>query len=372
MKIAITGSWRPPANTKEREYWKLRDERGFQQAARLLGAELARLGHRLVVATSGHHTADYWAVKGAASVVGRSRTASLPVVDLLRSDAKAFEEPEFQIPGFFNLRSAPESETVAKLYQVQRADVVLAIGGADKTLEASIAAAASGKRVVPVGCFGGAAEQAVTIFEAMAGSWGPHVPSQDVLGPLAIRWSPGYLELILRALGVRHPRILIVHGRDLESRTGLAYYLARYGMSPSIMALEETGGRSLPEKFEAIAETVDAAIALVTPDDIGRLRKGSRKSTRGRARQNVWVEFGWFWGKLGRPRVLLLGKEGVEIPSDLSGLLVEQFKKSPAQCGPAILKWVEGIGWPKPTLKRARARKRRSAPVKPSPRRRGR
>jgi hypothetical protein len=281
------------------------------------------------------------------------------VVDLLRKDANAFQKLSIRRPGFLNLRSAPESPTVAKLYQVQRADVVLALGGADKTLEAIIAAAASGKRVVPVGCFGGAAEQAVKIFEAMAGSWGPHVPSSDVLGPLATTWSPGCVELILRGLGVRYPRILIVHGRDLESRTRLANLLTSYGMPPSIMALEEAPGRSLPEKFEEMAQAVDAAIALVTPDDIGRLRKGSPKRTRARARQNVWVEFGWFWGALGRPRVLLLGKEGVEMPSDLSGLIVGQFRKSPAECGAGILNWVESLGWPRPTLARARTRKRR-------------
>jgi hypothetical protein len=365
MRIAITGSWRPAKNKAEARRWKLRDERGFQQATRLLGAQLARLGHRLVVATDAPRTADCGAVEGAARIAARSKSLSLPVVDLLRADANAFEKLAIKRPGFLNLRSAPESPTVAKLYQVQRADVVLALGGADKTLEAIIAAAASGKRVVPVGCFGGAAEQAVKIFEAMAGSWGPHVPSSDVLGPLATTWSPGCVELILRGLGVRYPRILIVHGRDLDSRTQLANLLIRYGMPPSIMALEEARGRSLPEKFEEMAQTVDAAIALVTPDDIGRLRNGSRTGIRNRARQNVWVEFGWFWGALGRPRVLLLGKEGVEMPSDLSGLIVEQFKKSPVERAQAIVNWVEALGWPRPTLSRARTRKR-STSARPS------
>jgi predicted nucleotide-binding protein len=360
MRIAITGSWRPAKNKKEAAKWKLRDERGFQQATRLLGAALAKLGHRLVVATDAARTADSGAVKGAASVANRARVVPLPVVDLLRKDANAFEKLAMQRPGFLNLRSAPESPTVSKLYQVQRADAVLALGGADKTLEAIIAAAASGKRVVPVGCFGGAAEQAVKIFEAMAGSWGPHVPSNDVLGPLATTWSPGCVELILCALGARSPRILIVHGRDLESRTRLANFLARYGMPYSIMALEEARGRSLPEKFEELAKVVDAAIALITPDDIGRLRRETGKGVRARARQNVWVEFGWFWGALGRPRVLLLGKEGVEMPSDLSGLIVEQFKESPAERGETILKWVESLGWPRPALAAARTRKRQA------------
>jgi hypothetical protein len=355
MRIAITGSWRH----SDKKAWGLRNRTGFFEAVRLLGAELVTLGHRLVVATDSRHTADRAAVDGAEGASPQSEIAYPPVVDLLRSDANAFEALAIRRPGFINLRSAPENPEVAKLYQVQRADVVLAVGGAEKTLQAIIAAASSGKRVVPVGCFGGAAEQAVKIFESMAGSWGPHIPSNDVLGPLATTWSPRNVELVLRALGVRHPRLLLVHGRDLRSRDRLARFLVRLGMPPLIMAVEATLGRSLPEKFEDVAQAVDAAIALVTPDDIGRLRKQAGHDFRARARQNVWVEFGWFWGALGRSRVLLLGQEGVEMPSDLSGLLVEQFKDSPVERAKEIYQWIEGLGWPRPSLPRAPAKRRR-------------
>ena len=114
------------------------------------------------------------------------------------------------------------------------------------------------------------------------------------------------------------------------------------------MAAEPTLGRALPEKFEELAVQVDAAIALVTPDDLGGLRDESDAGLRGRARQNVWVEVGWFWGKLGRARTLLLGKKGVELPSDLSGLLVEEFDVHPAQREPEICQWIESLGWPRP------------------------
>jgi predicted nucleotide-binding protein len=42
-----------------------------------------------------------------------------------------------------------------------------------------------------------------------------------------------------------------------------------------------------------------------------------------RARQNVVLELGFFWGKLTRSRVcvLYLYKEGVELPSDLGRLV---------------------------------------------------
>jgi predicted nucleotide-binding protein len=38
------------------------------------------------------------------------------------------------------------------------------------------------------------------------------------------------------------------------------------------------------------------------------------------------VELGWFWGRLGRERVLLLVKEELELPSDLQGVEFHRFR----------------------------------------------
>jgi CAP12/Pycsar effector protein, TIR domain len=345
MRIAITGSWRD----KDKERWKLRNKAQFFEAMASLGSEFVTLGHRLVVATDSPHTADRAAVDGAVRALPRDGVYDKPVIELLRGDHEAFRALAAKRPGFVNLRSAPPNAEVTKLYQVHLADVVVAVGGAEKTLQAAIAAAVSGKRVVPVGCFGGAAAQAVEVFEATAGGFGANIPSNDSLGPLAVAWAPETQELVLRVLGVRYPRILIVHGRDLKSRDGLFQLLIELGLpQPIVMAAEPTLGRALPEKFEELAVQVDAAIALVTPDDLGGLRDDSEASLRGRARQNVWVEVGWFWGKLGRARTLLLGKKGVELPSDLSGLLVEQFDDQPAEREVEICQWIESLGWPRP------------------------
>ena len=123
-----------------------------------------------MVATDSSHTADRAAVDGAEDALPEDRVYPMPVVDLLRSDREAFTDLAARRPGFVNLRSAPPNAEVTKLYQVHLADVVLAVGGAEKTLQATIAAAVAGKRVVPLGCFGSAAEQAVKVFEA--GRWG--------------------------------------------------------------------------------------------------------------------------------------------------------------------------------------------------------
>ena len=59
---------------------------------------------------------------------------------------------------------------------------------------------------------------------------------------------------------------------------------------------------------------------MLTPDDIGT-SKDETDNPKPRARQNVVLELGYFWGRLGRGRVCVLHKGGVELPSDMQGLL---------------------------------------------------
>jgi predicted nucleotide-binding protein len=61
-------------------------------------------------------------------------------------------------------------------------------------------------------------------------------------------------------------------------------------------------------------------VVVLTPDDIGSARADS-SNERPRARQNVVLELGYFIGRLGRSKVCALYKGGVELPSDLHGVL---------------------------------------------------
>ena len=62
------------------------------------------------------------------------------------------------------------------------------------------------------------------------------------------------------------------------------------------------------------------AIVLLTPDDVGK-SKDETDDSKPRARQNVILELGYFLCGLGRERVCVLYKEGVELPSDIHGIL---------------------------------------------------
>ena len=78
-------------------------------------------------------------------------------------------------------------------------------------------------------------------------------------------------------------------------------------------------GRTLPEKFEEIAGRCDFAVLILSADD-NLIDKDTNKIIK-RARQNVILEVGYFWGALRRRgNVAFLIHPEIEIPSDLQGI----------------------------------------------------
>lgn len=113
-------------------------------------------------------------------------------------------------------------------------------------------------------------------------------------------------------------QIFVVHGRDLSTVNDLKVKVHSItGIMPQILADQPGQGNTIIEKFEHHANASHYAIVLLTPDDEGRL--AGQGSLQPRARQNVILELGYFFGKLGRKRVVVINK-GVEQPSDVHGL----------------------------------------------------
>ena len=138
------------------------------------------------------------------------------------------------------------------------------------------------------------------------------------------------------ALPIRHMRlrslpVMMVHGHDRTAVLEVKDFLrARYPfVDPVMMALETLGGATLPEKFERLAAEARGAIAVLTPDDIGAAINASNPQAR--PRQNVVLEIGWFWGRLGRGRCLLMSRGPLEMPSDLSGVDCLEYIRSPRE-----------------------------------------
>lgn len=114
-------------------------------------------------------------------------------------------------------------------------------------------------------------------------------------------------------------KIFIVHGHDDKTKIEVARTLEKLGLSPIILHEQANEGKTIIEKFELHSE-VGFAVVIMTCDDLGKA-KTSVEEEKYRARQNVILEMGYFIGKLGRDRVFPLYENGVELPSDLYGLL---------------------------------------------------
>lgn len=113
-------------------------------------------------------------------------------------------------------------------------------------------------------------------------------------------------------------KVFIVHGHDIAIQQTVARTIETLLLKPIILSDEANEGKTIIEKFEKHSD-VGFAIVLLTSDDVGRAR--ANEDDRGRARQNVVLELGYFMGKLGRARVLPLYVAGVELPSDLHGIV---------------------------------------------------
>lgn len=118
--------------------------------------------------------------------------------------------------------------------------------------------------------------------------------------------------------------IFLIHGHDEARKQEVARVVGQLtGSEPTILHEMQNGGRTVIEKFENYAARAGFAIALLTPDDHGST--STTTELRSRARQNVVYELGFFHGALGRGRVVALVAPGIEMPSDIAGVIYLQL-----------------------------------------------
>lgn len=114
--------------------------------------------------------------------------------------------------------------------------------------------------------------------------------------------------------------VFIVHGHDEAAKHAVARFVAKFDIEPIILDEQVNKGQTIIDKFEEHADKAGFAIVLLTPDDVGT-SKDETDDPKPRARQNVILELGYFLCGLGRERVCVLYKEGIELPSDIHGIL---------------------------------------------------
>ncbi len=117
--------------------------------------------------------------------------------------------------------------------------------------------------------------------------------------------------------------VFIVHGHDGEALQGVARFIEKIGLTSIILHEQVNKGKTIIEKIEKHKD-VGFAVVLLTPDD--KLTDKDSKPVS-RARQNVILELGYFLGGLGRDKVCVLKKGGVEMPSDFEGVVWVELDK---------------------------------------------
>lgn len=114
-------------------------------------------------------------------------------------------------------------------------------------------------------------------------------------------------------------RIFISHGHNELLKYKLKDFVQNHLLKePLILSEMPNNGLTVVEKLEDASKLCNMAIVLLTKDD-------ETKDGGLRARQNVIHEIGFFQGKYGRDKVVLLCEQGVEIFSNISGILRIEF-----------------------------------------------
>ena len=136
------------------------------------------------------------------------------------------------------------------------------------------------------------------------------------------------------------PNVFIVHGHDHRALIELKHYLqdSLKFEEPVVLWESPSGGMTVIEKLEFYADEAELVFVLMTPDDF------VDSAGRGRARQNVLVEYGFFRGRFRRSggKIILLYKAGVEIPSDLAGIIAIDISNGISAAGDQIQKELLG------------------------------
>ncbi|MCE9584668.1 MAG: nucleotide-binding protein [Planctomycetes bacterium] len=151
--------------------------------------------------------------------------------------------------------------------------------------------------------------------------------SQDSGAPAPITQDAAANPLPNRG-AVSKKKVFVVHGQDDLMKSEVAHFLSFIGLEPIILHEQVSAGKTVAEKLEKYSD-VGFTVVLMSPDDIGAPAKSKFKQAfhlPKRARQNVILELGYFWGVLGRHYICALVKGDLEKPSDILGIVYVPFE----------------------------------------------
>jgi hypothetical protein len=313
MKILFKCSWKASRDPAEAEA-KLEDY------CRSLALYVAANRHQIVL-TSTNPFNELLAREIAQRLKGSERTTAQHILWVLPESNE--EMPD---EGMVRTLEVSRWQLEARTFQIQMADAVIAIGGGRGTSDC-IQKAFLAKKPVFV---------ATALKGTSAETWKKHKPNNyyylvpsDAEFNDNLRHSPDdFFGEVFRVLNTisenQYPRrVFVVHGRAQSVRDQFVGALEKLKFEPVVLQDQPSRALTIIEKLERDTPSVGFAFVLYTADDLGRL-KGEDEQPR--ARQNVVFEHGMLMGLLGRERTCAFVEEGVQIPSDLSGVIYEDFK----------------------------------------------
>ncbi len=178
-----------------------------------------------------------------------------------------------------------------------------------------------------------------------------HLRAGNTSSPVAAAEAPAIAATIAQeardagSAGARQERpdsVFLVHGHDSAALSDMETYLDGLGVKTFILSRVGGPAQSLLQKF--LKSTADArfAIVILTADDLGVSRiqyqaEGvGERALQFRARQNVVLELGFFYGLLGWENVFVLYRPpdhvypNFERPSDIDGAVFDEMDRSGA------------------------------------------
>jgi len=127
--------------------------------------------------------------------------------------------------------------------------------------------------------------------------------------------NPSDVEILLEYV----PKVFIAHGGESKALEKLCNFLKALGIEPVVAEVEPSGGRLTEGQVDECMADADCAIILATYGYIVDKKTGDKHP-----RLNVVDELGRC-RKTFANRTILLLQSGVELPSNVSGIVYEQF-----------------------------------------------
>ena len=125
-------------------------------------------------------------------------------------------------------------------------------------------------------------------------------------------------------------RVFITHGHSSEWRAVQAFIEKDVQLLTIELEQEPNMGLTIIEKLIDNSVRCNSSVIVMTGDDVAN-------GDEARVRENVMHEIGFFQGRYGRSNVILLHEEGVNIPTNLSGVAYVPFPKGNIQAGFHVL-----------------------------------